>query len=373
MKIQTRPRVIIDARMVEAVPHGIARYVIRLASGLRGLADGASGLPYDPVFLTGSAGTHEGFSGFETLPTDIPFLSPRELTALPAVIAGARASLYHSPSFASLFVQGPWRLRMPWVQTIHDLNHLRFGDWKQKAYYRLLLRPFARRAAALATVSEFSRQELSRWLSLPEARLEVVSNALEPALLEAPPAHETQKTLAHLELEPGKYFFCLSNSKPHKNLPLLVKAYQRVRRVGGTSWPLVLSVNSGDGLAGEGVRALGAVADREARVLRASAGAVVFPSLYEGFGLPPVEAAIAGVPLIVSDIPPHREGLAALLPDEAVWINPEDLYGWVRALERAGERRIPPASIESRQRILASFNEGELAARMDRIYRRVLA
>lgn len=350
--------------MVGAVPHGIARYVTRLASGLRGMAPD---LRYEPVFLVSQDWPGETFAGFRQVRTDIAFLARRELWALPRLIESTGASLFHSPSFSSLPV---WSLGIPWIQTIHDLNHLYFGDWKQKLYYRFLLRPFARKASALATVSEFSRQEIAPWLGLAPTRIEVVPNALEPELLDAPGESERSEVLARLGLSAGRYFFCLSNEKPHKNLGHLSRAYATFREGRGDAFPLVLSIQ--DPTPAPGILPVGGLTDREARVLRASAAAVFFPSLYEGFGLPPVEAALAGVPLAVSDIPPHREGLADLVEGEALWVDPRDLEGWVAAFSQAQAQRIPVASPEKRKRILQRFSEHALASHMDRLYRDVI-
>src|SRR5690606_38004513 len=132
--------------------HGIARYVTLLA---RGLSQLEGELPYEPVFLTHGQRFEAGFHGFETWPHAVPFLDPREQVSLPIALKRGRADFYHSTSFSSLL----WS-PVPWLVTIHDLNHLEWGGLKERIYYGTLLKRFARGARQLMTVSEFSRREL---------------------------------------------------------------------------------------------------------------------------------------------------------------------------------------------------------------------
>lgn len=360
------PKVLIDARMIGPVGHGIARYVTRLASGLAAMGT----LPYEPVFLVARETPRGIFSRFETIEAKSPFLSRSELREIPRILRENGISLYHSPSFSSLALWGGLKPVCPWIVTIHDLNHLRYGSFGQKLYYRFLLKAFARHAAALATVSEFSRNEIAGWLGLPREKVEIVPNALEAE--PAPTEAETRDVLAKYELESRKFFFCLSNPKPHKNVPFLVRAYSEYRKEFGVGdpWPLAISMSEHGNAVG--VRPLGSLNETEVRVLRAHAAAVFFPSLYEGFGLPPVEAAIAGTPLVVSRIPPHEEGLADLATEEAVWIGPTDKEGWKEGFRMIRSGQVAPPAPATRDKILHRFGEAQLAGHMDRIYRRVL-
>ncbi|MCM2323993.1 MAG: glycosyltransferase, partial [Oligoflexia bacterium] len=168
---------------------------------------------------------------------------------------------------------------------------------------------------------------------------------------------------------------CLSNPKPHKNLALLVDAHAAYHDSAGTNaWPLVVSIAGPPGTdPREGaVRRAGPLADPDARALLTGAGAVVFPSLYEGFGLPPVEAAVSGVPVVVSKIPPHQEGLAELKAGEVLWVEASDRNGWIAALGAATRGELARPSLESRSKTIARFNTERMGRNMDRIYRRVL-
>lgn len=358
----SRKRVVIDARMVGPVPHGFSRYVTQIGEGLRLMAKNAP-LSYDPVFFVGRGTPSDAFA-FETVRVGAPFLNPLEMLEIPVLLKRLGAGAYHTPTFSSLLSFPP--SPCPVIQTVHDLNHLSFGGRGQKWYYERILKPFARKAAALVTVSEFSRKELSGWIGRSESRIEVVTNAIDPAYLYPMLDEEVDPVLRKYGLERGKYFLCLSNPKPHKNVDTLLRAHADAR----VDWPLVLSLKQNP--PASGVIGLGPVPDSEARALLVSAGAVAFPSLYEGFGLPPVEAAIAGVPVLVSDIPPHREGLQELQAGEACWISPRDVSAWSQALQRAAAGALSAASMDSRTRTLARFDTAKMGRHMDRIYRDVL-
>jgi glycosyltransferase involved in cell wall biosynthesis len=356
------PKVLIDARMVSPVQHGISRYVTSLARGLSEFK-----VPYQPIFLRGSSDLPSEFSVFEQIQARSRFLSLSELWELPRLLRKSGAALYHSPSFSSL-----WSCPCPSIVTIHDLNHLTYGSWDKKLYYQVFLKRFARCSRAVVTVSEFSRREISEWLDLIPEYIHVVYNSVEPLQGEM-----DESRFRSLSLQSKQYFFCLSNPKPHKNIALMIEAYGRFREQQKNCWPLVLTLNSAElkSLAGAnppGVIATGSLSDSGVRTLLTHTGGMVFPSLYEGFGLPPVEAAISGVPLAVSNIPPHKEGLIDLAAHEAHWVNPRDFHGWIQAFHRLMKGEISPPSSASQEKILARFSAKKMAQSMDQVYRHVL-
>jgi glycosyltransferase involved in cell wall biosynthesis len=254
--------------------------------------------------------------------------------------------------------------------TIHDLNHLIYGSWSKRIYYQTLLRSFALRSTAITTVSEFSKREISNWLKIPEVQIEVVYNSLGFLHIDSPQANPSESILKKQGLNSGNYFFCLSNSKPHKNLSLLVTAYQNYRRQNPHAWPLVMNVH--DFSMHLGIQSVGPVSGSDSSFLLANAGGMLFPSLYEGFGLPPIEAALFGIPLAVSRIPPHEEGLIDLSPNEVSWIAPNHLEGWTHAFQQLQNGEISPTDPLHRNKILNRFNTERIAQHMDQIYRRVL-
>jgi glycosyltransferase involved in cell wall biosynthesis len=351
-----KPRVLIDARMVTGRPHGVSRYVTNLARGLSLLE-----LPYQPIFLRVPSTPESAFSGLETLELDVSYLSPLELARVPIAARRAKAALFHSPSLASFPGLG-----CPWITTIHDLNHLTYGGLAQRTYYARIMMPFALKAAARVTVSEFSRGELMKWLG--PAEIEIAWNALDHGLLEPPSAEAESRVLSRLGLEKGRFFFCLSNPKPHKNLGLLFEAYSRLAE---SRFPLIVNVAPPRRIAG--VRAPSELSAEELHALYASCTAFVFPSRYEGFGLPPAEAAAAGAVVLASDIAPIREALAPLeSPGSVAWLDPYMHEAWTEAMARVSAGELERPSREARARLLETYSVERLGQTMDRIYRRVL-
>lgn len=354
------PRVVIDARMVGPHLHGIARYVSLLAQGLAAKPS----LSFEPVFLI-QPGMEQQFHGFEERVVRTPFLDLKESWLLPIVIKKLKPALYHSPSFSSLAFSP-----CPTVVTIHDLNHLQYGGPAEKFYYQMILRPFAKRSKKIVTVSQFSRQEMEPWLGVKS--IEVVKNALDPSL-EAVSTIDEEARLKSLGLTRDRYFLSLSNEKPHKNLSTLVRAYLRWTGedpTRATAFPLAVTC---DAFPGErGLVRLGRLDETDLRIVLRNARALFFPSLYEGFGLPPIEAASQGVPVVVSDISAHREALLASGGSETLFLDPLNVDGWKSAFARAAEGRLRKPSDGYRARLKQEYSVDRLTDQMIAIYEECL-
>jgi glycosyltransferase involved in cell wall biosynthesis len=299
-------RVAVDLRMVGATPHGIARYALGIWNGL----PEADGLRFTAIC------SPEGFGrvaalrrGDEVVVAKAGFLSAQEQVELPWLLARARADLLHAPSFSV-----PMLWRGPLVLTLHDATHLALPAHASVAallYHRTVVRDAARRAVKVLTVSEFSADQIARFYRVPSHRIVVAPDAVE---LDEP------ADTATLEVSQAPYLLYVGNGKPHKNVEVLVAA----RALLSNPPPLLLC---GEGLArfaGPGIEVLGAVADAALSTLYRGAAIFLFPSLMEGFGLPPMEAAARGSALLLADSSALREiwaGVAPLLPahDVAAW------------------------------------------------------
>jgi glycosyltransferase involved in cell wall biosynthesis len=371
-----KSRILIDARIVGPEMNGISRYIRLLTQGLAWLRDNR-GLSYDPIFFTRMGQWPEAttaFCGFRTHPIRAPFLDIAELWEVPAAIRSLSGSngmvtVYHSPSFSSLLA-----CPVPWIVTVHDLIHLEFGSLSQHLYYRCLLRPFIRGAAARVTISEFSREEIARWAKVPFDTIEIVPIAVDPAFASKidPPTRDA--ALRDLGLSAIRYVFCLSNPKRHKNVSFLIDVYgeYRKRSISRNEEPVSLVVNVPVMGTHPGVLSRMSLTQPAIRALMSGAVAFAFPSLYEGFGIPPLEAAILGVPVILSRIPAHREAMRAFASDEVFWADPADPDAWVLALEQAARGELPRPRPESSLRAMSEFDVIKTGRSMDRIYRRVL-
>ncbi len=227
--------------------------------------------------------------------------SLREQFELPRVIP-AEADMFFSPYYTvPLLYKG--RLAV----TVHDMSHMVVpeivGNWKKRNYARLMYRVLRRRASVIFTVSEFTRRELLR-LTGGEDHGNIVSTHLGIC-----PEWYGAKSSPAIRQRP--YFVCVGNIKPYKNLGRLVEAF--IQSMGTIEQDLVI-IGQSDGLitpespeffkrarfAGDRVRMTGFVPHSQLLSLVAHADALIMPSLYEGFGLPPLEAMAAGVPVAVS-------------------------------------------------------------------------
>jgi glycosyltransferase involved in cell wall biosynthesis len=247
------------------------------------------------------------------------------LAALPARARKDRVNVLHCPTH-----RAPIRSTVPLVVTFHDLAVLRhpetFNRWT-RTYSRLALPRVAKAARRLITVSEFTRRELLDLLDVPEEKVHVIPNAVGPPF-------EAQGDVAA-----GDYVLAVSTLEPRKNLPRLVEAY---RQAGLSGLELLVAGAPGWGgvhVEGDGVRWLGEVGDDELARLYRGARCVAYVSLYEGFGLPVLEAMACGAPVVAGRNEASEEvaGSAAVLVDP---FNPKAIAaGLAEAVGRHDELR----------------------------------
>ena len=231
-----------------------------------------------------------------------------EQAVLPLAARGAR--LIYSPANLA-----PVASRRN-VVVIHDVAALRHPEWYRPtyvAYQRRLLPALARRARRVITVSRFARGELAAVLHLDPFRISVVPNGVDPRF--RPDADPEPVRRAHALERP--YVLAVGTAIARKNLSALEDA---VGRLGGQGIEVVVAGSGRAYMRGEpeaGVRRLGYVRDADLPGLYAGARALVMPSLYEGFGLPCLEAMASGTPVVAADRAalPETCGGAALLVD----------------------------------------------------------
>ena len=243
-----------------------------------------------------------------------------------------KPKLFFSPGYNS-----PLGWPGPFIFTLHDLHHLCVPDNSnavKRAYYQYIIKPACHRADFVLTVSEYSKQEIAVWAKLKEDRIVNVGNGVSIPFVPNGPKYD-----------PGyPYLLYVGSRKPHKNLPRLLQAYS----ISGVrnEIRLLLSGEPDQQIVGE-INRLGLEDsvyfrdlsdDGELSNAYRGATAFVFPSLYEGFGLPPLEAMACGVPVLTSNVCalPEVVGDAAILVDP---LSVEDIAGGLRALVEDSAQR----------------------------------
>jgi glycosyltransferase involved in cell wall biosynthesis len=254
--------------------------------------------------------------------------SVQEHFSIPRQLERLGADLLHSPHYVV-----PLLCRKRSVVTIHDCIHLLFPQYLPNrmalSYAKFMLRHAVHKSAAILTVSDASRRDILRFY--PEAdpeRIQVVPNAIDDAILDDPGEEEMERVKERYQLR-GRYVLYAGNIKPHKNLDRLITAFGLLKqRPGHEDVKLLIigdevnkygSLRRGVETSGvrQEVRFFGFVPDHTLSALYRMASVFAFPSLYEGFGLPPLEAMACGTPVVTSKISslPEVVGDAALLVD----------------------------------------------------------
>lgn len=245
-----------------------------------------------------------------------------ELFAVSRAARRFGADLVHCPANF-----GPLRSRVPVVLTVHDLLAFRHPEYVPGPYsvvLRALIRGAARGARHVLTVSTASRGDIMAFLGVPAERIEVIPLAGSTPASGLARGRGTDQLLA------------VGNRMPHKNFALLLEALASIPAARRPR--LVITGSHGDdplaplverlGLA-DAVELRGWLAADELDRLYAESTALVFPTLFEGFGLPPLEAMARGCPVIVSDLPVMRE----VAGDAARYVDPTDAASIARAIE----------------------------------------
>lgn len=241
------------------------------------------------------------------------------------------------------------------ISTHHDITYVRYPESYSRRFrmaYGLIAPRMLATSRRILTVSQHSRADIADHFRIDASKIEVVPNA------GAAPAPCQKGHEDPWEGVGSEYFLSVSSHNLHKNVARLIEAYGRYRADSGSPTRLVLvgnsvsSVFSGTGIdpvAVDGIDYLGRVSDKELRGIYAGAKAFVFPSLYEGFGIPPLEAQAHGVPVISSD----AASLPEVLGDSALYFGPRDVDSMVRALARVDRDEQLRTSLVARGRINA--------------------
>jgi glycosyltransferase involved in cell wall biosynthesis len=265
-----------------------------------------------------------------------------ENTVFPRVARGLRLDCVHH-----FFGTQPLVSREPTVVSVFDLMvFARPGDFPlaKRLYLQRMRRNVARHASVIAPMSRATASALHEWLDVPDDRMVVIPTAL-GAQFGPKGSAEVNAFRARHDL-PEQFWLCVTGSYAHKNVARLIDAYALLHRTRPDRWRLIIRGHPTDDVADrimthrleDRVRFLSPLDDDEMPLLYASAGALIFPSLYEGGGIPVMEAMASGCPVVASDLPTTREfaGDAALRFDAS---NVEDMSRAMEECERSPEIR----------------------------------
>jgi glycosyltransferase involved in cell wall biosynthesis len=313
---------------------GIGRFLeefLRVALSIR---------PHDRFLLLGNGATELRVRGenahFYRLAE--PWTLWWDQVVLPRTLHREGADVFYSP-----YIKLPLMGRAPAVSTIHDLTLFIRADYNRRRRDLLLNLPFrlfchvvVRRAAAIIVDSAASARDVQRLLRPSPDKLRVVPLATSPRFRRDPAAKADEAVLARYGLARG-YVLYLGGFWPHKNVPRAIRAHAGLPEALRRRHPLVLAGGPisapvrrllEDSCVAVATRHLGPIPEPDLPALYRGAALFVFPSHYEGFGLPVLEAMACGTPVLCSTTP----ALTELVSGAAELADPEDGPGWQRAL-----------------------------------------
>ena len=246
-----------------------------------------------------------------------------------------------------------WRPRympLPYVLTAHDLQTYMYPREGSSIFRRLFHSRFTRHAlrnaARICAVSHFTRSEVSRVFGIPEEKIEVLYNAIDQAFQRGHATDADRQLVSERYQVNYPFLLYAGNIKPHKNLVRIIEAFSALKgelKKDG-KFPDLRLIIIGDELSQHpdlrrtvvrsgvqnDVRFLGFVPTEVLRIFYDLAKVFVFPSLYEGFGLPPLEAMAHGTPVVTS----NTSSLPEVVGSAAVLVNPENVFEIMHALHR---------------------------------------
>ena len=297
-------------------------------------------------------GTSEKAGEIGELPQNFKFiqvLSPdtlRGYVQCQEVVSHLGCDLVHVPHLFWL----PRHLPCPYVLTVHDmLDHMyraRGGSGLRRSLHFNLTRRVVRKAARIFAVSNFTKGEVEKLFAIKPGRIEVIYNAIDQRFLSGHASDADRLFLAERYQVTYPFLLYAGRISPHKNLVRIIEAFSALKAelTKHDLYPDLKLIIIGDevskhpdlrrtvvrGGVHNDVRFLGFVPIEVLRIFYDAAKVFVFPSLYEGFGLPPLEAMAHGTPVLTS----NTSSIPEVVGDAAVMVNPENIFEMMRALQR---------------------------------------
>jgi len=283
---------------------------------------------------------------FQTIPLQAPERTVRGYREFRGALQGLNCDLVHVPNLFSV----PRFLPCPYVMTVHDmLEHMsrarqQTGFWS--TWHLQMTKRVLQGAARVFAVSNFTRNEIEKLFQIPPSRIEVVYNAIDERFLHGHATSADRELIAQRYQVTYPFLLYAGRISPHKNVVRMIEAFSALKtelEKDGV-YPDLKLIIIGDDLSGNpdlrrtvvrsgvqnDVRFLGFIPIEVLRIFYDEAKVFVFPSLYEGFGLPPLEAMAHGTPVVTSNV----SSLPEVVGNAAVLVNPENVFEIMRALHR---------------------------------------
>jgi glycosyltransferase involved in cell wall biosynthesis len=278
---------------------------------------------------------------FHFVPIDLSIRPLRllwEQCVLPWLVRSRGITVFHSPHYTM-----PVLLPCRSVVTIHDVSFILFPRLHGRVkrwFFTGMLHLVSKRAHRVIAVSESTRADILRRLHTDAAKVSVVLEAADKRFISCPDSAEVRRVCATFRIDAGRYLLFVGILEPRKNIPLLLNAY-RLLVDQGVGLPLVIagkkgwmfktifSVVKNLGLQ-QHVIFTGYVDKRDLPCLYNGARLFVYPSLYEGFGLPVLEAMACGTPVVTSNV----SSMPQITGDAALLVSPADALGLAAAMRR---------------------------------------
>lgn len=325
-------RVIIDGRLILPWMTGIGRYLCGLAQALREM-------PGDVCFelwIQAKLPPDHPVRRLEGGPlalreVSIPYMSVKQQWALPLAVKRHRPHLFHYPHFDL-----PVAVSEPIVITIHDLKYIarpeffpRFSRSKRALMWAMMM-VATRRARRVIAVSESTRRDILSYLRVDPAKVVVIAEGVDEKYFQHPSQRELERVCSRYELD-FPFLLFVGERRPHKNITGLLAAFRAFRECGHENYRLLIvgkryadyqePEKATETLSLQGtVRFLDHVPDEDLRALYRLADAFVLLSLYEGFGLPILEAMASGTPVVAA----CTTSLPELVGDAGILVNPQE-------------------------------------------------
>lgn len=367
-------RIAIDARKLH--DFGIGTYIRNLVTELAALdRDTAYVLLTRRDDLGSAAAAGPNFAA--RVETCRPY-SIAEQWRIPQAVAQVSADLLHEPHYVL-----PVLTRCKTVVTIHDCIHLRFPQYlpgrTAAVYAHTMIRLAARKANRILTVSDASKKDILHYTGVAEDKVVVIQNGLDARFATAPTEEEIDRVQQRFQLT-HPFVLYVGNIKPHKNIERLIAAFASMRDDGPADLKLVVVGDETSRHPGlrqavhrhrldKHVRFFGFQPAATLVVFYRLARAFVFPSLYEGFGLPPLEAMANGAPVVTSNV----SSMPEVTGDAAVLVDPYDVASIADGLRRAVTDEALRQDLIVRGRARAGqFSWARAAAETLQVYRDVL-